>query len=309
MQKLSDATLLPLNRGSLGLVAGGLYDVDGKVVRKWPLLCSSHSTRHFPNKRLQERIALPRIEKAIYGGCWFSGFGHFLTETLPNLASIADSFGPDDPRKIVFHSLHRQDLSEVQAPAQYFLERLAIDRRRLLVVNEPLQVGELAMSMPPHPGRYRYDASVAGILDRTLQFAQRDGTRRIFFSRSGLNERKPRSVHEQALESMFAELGFDVVAPETLSIEQQIEMVNQAKVLAGVNGSAIHWSLLSTSVETVISLGWDLKLQRGICKVRGQGYLSLRGQGLSRFRGRPYRRLPPDYVRRAILASNLPILD
>ncbi len=45
-----------------------------------------------------------------------------------------------------------------------------------------------------------------------------------------------------ALDDLWRSQGFDVVHPELLSIDEQMGLVRSAKVLMGVDGSAMHAS-------------------------------------------------------------------
>ena len=79
-----------------------------------------------------------------------------------------------------------------------------------------------------------------------------------------------------------------------------MELVSNARTIAGYNGSALHWSLFSFSRPKVICLGWNLPLQEGICALREQAYQSLPGRGIEKLKGRSNRRIDVDYVNKRL---------
>ena len=56
------------------------------------------------------------------------------------------------------------------------------------------------------------------------------------------------------VEAIFAEHGFDIVTPETLSIPEQVAMFAGARVVAGFGGAGMFNLAYADAVETVIVL-------------------------------------------------------
>lgn len=78
------------------------------------------------------------------------------------------------------------------------------------------------------------------------------------------------------LEEQFSANGFDIVAPETLSFSEKIELLRNCTHLAGEKGSALHLSVFSNAIQqvTVIlnptesQVGLPL-LQHSLCRNQG----------------------------------------
>lgn len=68
--------------------------------------------------------------------------------------------------------------------------------------------------------------------------------RRIFVSRAGLPGRR-KLANAEELEAYFAEQGWDVIRPETLSFPEQIALFRQAGIIVGEDGSGLHNCIFS----------------------------------------------------------------
>jgi capsular polysaccharide biosynthesis protein len=65
-------------------------------------------------------------------------------------------------------------------------------------------------------------------------------TRRLYFSRNRLDDCLRRSVNEDALEELLVKRGFTVVHPQELPLPEVAQLVNEAELIAGAMGSAMH---------------------------------------------------------------------
>jgi capsular polysaccharide biosynthesis protein len=57
------------------------------------------------------------------------------------------------------------------------------------------------------------------------------------------------------LDEVFAAAGYDVVAPETLPLDDQLELVATAGELAGLTGSALHLAAFAPGTTRVLEIG------------------------------------------------------
>ena len=105
----------------------------------------------------------------------------------------------------------------------------------------------------------------------------RNTARKIYLSRSRWNHHL-RLPGEPRIETIFSDYGYEIIHPQDLSIPKQIATICGAGRLAGSQGSALHWSLLSPDCRSVLALGSPLPQQRGICRSRGQELVELRGR-------------------------------
>jgi capsular polysaccharide biosynthesis protein len=81
-----------------------------------------------------------------------------------------------------------------------------------------------------------------------------------------LGRHEPRSSPERdvLLDELFAEAGFEVVAPEQLSIDDQVRLISGARVLAGQAGSALHLAGFAPPGAHILELGDTRMPNRGV---------------------------------------------
>jgi capsular polysaccharide biosynthesis protein len=187
------------------------------------------------------------IEEAHYLGHYFAHFGHFLIETLTachreaRAGSLPILFHPWTPigdlRAHPFFSL-----------ASFFFEAIGVDADRVQLVNRPTAADVLHME----PRCSIPDGVVPSWTEdlyRTLRGAiiQRYGRGpydKVYFSRRLLQQGLRDVPQEERIEAEFAAQGFTILHPETLPIVEQARIACGATVIAGCDGSALHWSAL-----------------------------------------------------------------
>ncbi len=78
----------------------------------------------------------------------------------------------------------------------------------------------------------------------------RSGPRTVYLSRSGQSYRK--LTNETEVEDLFRSLGFRVVRPEELPIEEQVRIVAEAELIAGPGGSAMFDVAFQRHLKSVL---------------------------------------------------------
>jgi hypothetical protein len=97
---------------------------------------------------------------------------------------------------------------------------------------------------------------------------------KIYFSRTSFDNNRNRSdvlvnrkiYGEQQIENIFRKNGFEIIHPNKYSIAQQMSLLKNCKVLAGVSGSALHQSLFLQNGSEVIMLGRNDVLCGIVCQ-------------------------------------------
>ncbi len=278
---VDDALLTPVKRGKLRAlvtpdrwIRGAVHDARGALVvasQKTGGLGGNQLLAADP-ERVQPRPRAPRLDGTwLYGGHWIGHFGHFFTETVttlwPGRRHGVDVAGLDG---IVFHNYSARFggiepwQRELMALTSYAGVRVeVIDSNpanvdHLLVPSRSVVVNGWAE--PEAVDVWRSMATAAGAAAEV----DPDGPR-VFLSRTAFNaqqrlrEKRVRTSVERdrALDEVFAAAGFTVVAPETLSIREQIRLAAGASVLAGSAGTALHLSAFAPAGLKVLELGDD----------------------------------------------------
>ena len=194
-------------------------------------------------------VRSPADEAFLLGGC--SSYTHWLIDYLPRLALCPDAELP---------LLTNGPLGSHQRAA---LELLGVDEARLVALDYPaayevrqLHYPSLASSciVPPHSFRPE-------LIDWLRQaFAQcfapgGKAARRLFISRAGAaNKHGLRLINHDEIAAAAERLGFEIVAPETLSFAEQIAMFSGAGVIAGAHGSGFANMVFAPPGAAIIEL-------------------------------------------------------
>lgn len=273
------ALATPMRHVRWGYTSYGLYDNAGKRLPLYPILISADS--RFPYMpAAPARAEVDQLPGSyIYGGLFDERFGHFFTETVPSLVTVADAARRHPDARFLFHRWSRFSLSDLTMPKNgfmaWFLNWAGIDPDRVVLIDRPMQLDQLIVPPTPFSAKFRYTRRALDLMDALDPTPAASGGVGIFASRLGRG--KPRLYNEDAVEAVFRAAGFDMLYLEDHPLKEQVALVKGARVIAGSQGSALHWSLYSKDTAAVFSLGGKSHLQAGICAGRGQRYIENRG--------------------------------
>jgi capsular polysaccharide biosynthesis protein len=108
-----------------------------------------------------------------------------------------------------------------------------------------------------HDGRFgggRPLSALAALQKRLQQDTAPAPRRRIFVSRLDAKRRRRWFTNQEAMESLFASRGFEVLAMSGCSLEEQVRMFGQAYVVAGISGAGLSDIVFSAPGTHVIVL-------------------------------------------------------
>jgi capsular polysaccharide biosynthesis protein len=276
----------------------GVFDGQGRRLDFWPILISNGNRFPVGPRRLSSLPEERFSEGYIYAGLYYPVFGHFITETLVNLVAIAPTLRAHPERKILFVLPTPGTLKRVFTGAyeDHFFEKLGIAKNQIKFVTQLAGYEDVLVPRTPFEKKHTYCSWITQELDK-LEVPRIDGPRKVYLSRSRWS--RPRVVDEVHVEGLFSDAGYEIVHPQELSLDELISLMRNVTDLAGSQGTALHFSLFSQTVRSVISLGWKSPLQAGICRVRGQHFVDPRGMMVS-FKTPRLRRVSDRAVRRAI---------
>jgi capsular polysaccharide biosynthesis protein len=186
------------------------------------------------------QTAIDGLQSAIYIGRFFYHFGHFLIETLPSLGWA------DDGEVILAHPWPETiDWQVMTVPwVALSLEALGIDRKQVRLVHRPVLVDELRIAPQNLIVGGHVSLPAASVYGRIRDLAAEKGDattgERVYFSRRKFSGISRPILNEDAIERLFMGHGFSIVYPETLPFDEQIRTAANAKIIAGIDGSALH---------------------------------------------------------------------
>lgn len=195
-------------------------------------------------------------------------FAHNLLEAMPRLllldqAPAGIAIATSLPRSATFSTLV-QGMGIDPSRVRHFREPLFCRRAflpdRLIHLNRFIHPAALDMF-----SRLRSLGAVSDI----------ERPERIFISRSRINRR--RLSNENEIESLFERYGFRIIHPELLPIEAQIALFSDARMIAGLGGSAMHNTVFADPDAKVLMVSakqWFVETDVLINRTAGQlGYV------------------------------------
>lgn len=165
-------------------------------------------------------------------------YGHWLLDYAARLHNLAQSEFQTQPIL----------LNNMPEWARFFLNTYDINPER--VTRHPARLFKAARAIIPTAAKSGHrlgettlkaawqhilDRHRETYLDRALQ------KEKIYFTRRHWQAGERRSAaNQEAIEARFVARGYTLIAPETLTIPQQIQLMQTARIVVGEDGSALH---------------------------------------------------------------------
>lgn len=232
-----DGWVAPLRKVAEGQFTGGVSDASGYL----PALAlhRGHGERRHAHVMAPRELATReepylRLDRAWFGGYLFDHFGHFLLEGLARVLS-PEVAASEDP--VLFLSpTPDMPLSDYVVA---ICARIGIDPARITLCGAQTLVEELWVQEPTFEIRGYVRPDLYQHLKRPeVEGAPRTGLR--YLSRRRLTFQRMVRGEDVLEERLALELGAEVVHPERLPMEAQIETVARSRLIAGCEGSAFH---------------------------------------------------------------------
>jgi len=194
---------------------------------------------------------------------------HWLIDYLPRLLLIKD-FIPPDAVILVDEAMPGYQLES--------LARIGIDPSRLMPIPKDgaVQVYELLLSnlmastTVTHP-------QIPELLRRTYMVGARASNgRKLYLSRRGASVR--RLVNEDAIEHLMKTNGFEVLVPEEMGFDEQVQACSEAAVIVAAHGDAMANMVFASAGTLIIELACaDFKgsAMRMLAKACGHRYATV----------------------------------
>ena len=182
-------------------------------------------------------------EEVIFGGILVCHFGHFLTDCLARMWYAVRH--RDDRRKFVFLMLKTSQLQELKNWVYQIFDLLGVPEDRLVILEKPTQFAKIVV--PEQSVRIKHDYTNEFLLPfkyitrRVRPF----GVKKLFLTRGKDLKSAIHLCNQEYFEAFYRMRGFTVIAPEQLSVTDQIALVSGADEVATFLGTLAHWSLFS----------------------------------------------------------------
>lgn len=229
--------------------------------------------------------SLPPVERiegrvAVVATCSGRGFYHWMFDVLPRIELLRRS-------SIAFSSIDHFVVNDCVAPFHFAtLEKLGIDRKKLLQCQWHPHVEAAELIVPSHAGALATTPRWAcDFLRKALRPAglPNSGARtKLYVTRSKNAHR--RIPNEAALIEALTTRGFEVIDPEFISQEKQVERFSQATIVMGVHGSGLANTVYCEPGTKVIEIFHPAAISLmywSLCEEMGLEYYYVLGAGES----------------------------
>jgi hypothetical protein len=210
----------------------------------------------------REAVQLPG--RSLYLGHLMQHYGHFLIETLPNLWWTRQLPEFD---WLVFHPFH-----EKGPPPETFrkvLALLGIPFSKVRVIDGPTRLDEVVV--PERLFTFHRSANVRARKMYQFLSAQWGGSARVPLSDQGcyylsrryavLQHGRAFVANEVLLEAQMLRLGLDVIYPDRLVFEDEVNVFSHARLLVGAGGSGMHNLVFARPGGLILEIGDSRSVQ------------------------------------------------
>ena len=218
-----------------------------------------HFVRESFKTRGRARQRVPRIKKSdidfidkdvVYMGGVMPHFGHFLLEHFCRAYAMLDADMRD--KYVVF-----ANYKDATVPQFVYdmMGLVGVPRERVFIIDKttrfrnvyvPTQSFDMFRYTSPEYGKI-FDYIVNNIDNGAGRYSKK-----IYISRAKMGTR--RILGEEKIQSIFERNGFQIIYPETMSLQDQAAIVGHCNILAGCAGTGLHLALFMPRGGTVIQI-------------------------------------------------------
>jgi capsular polysaccharide biosynthesis protein len=212
---------------------------------------------------------------------WPDEFGHFTTEVVGRLWGWDEARRHDPGIKVLTTFKHDREPKQLTSYAREIFTAMGIEPDDVVAFERPCRPERLYSATSMFSSFDYVHPDITQLWDR-LAAALTQGiapvagaSRRIFCTRPRELKRLCRNSAE--VEELFAQYGFDVVSPETMSFADQIQVFRSAEIIGGFAGSALFQLAFCDQPKTVFTIGPDTYTARNehmIAAIRGHHIIS-----------------------------------
>jgi Glycosyltransferase 61 len=221
-----------------------LYSSEGMRINESCLYTNPNGTKL--STKAPEKIKPPKTikkvcQKFIYAGRIGRHYGHFLTNNTSRLWYTAKN----QELPILCHGIVKKSFID------FFFKSLQFDINRFFSFDSPVLLTEVIVPNPSFSNKFEgfevHKLLPENVAKAVLKTKLQQTSQPLYFSRRQLNKNRRAVANEDKLEKELNHKNFAICYPETLSLEEQIHLINKHEVIVGMIGSALHNILFDIS--------------------------------------------------------------
>lgn len=235
---VANAIVLPYrkNKGE-PTAGGGVADSEGKYIPE--------SAQHIVGTEMDHGYQIEACEKkdicVMWFGAWHKHWGHFLTEMVSRCWYLIDH-KPEKEDFYVAYSIKNDTTHEAMGGTfKEFLNLMGVSDERIILVEKPTEFKEVVIpELSCEPGRW-YTEEYKKIFQYLVDKSEKDSQyEKVYLTRLKSRGLAKTQMGEQDIMKVFKENGYKIVAPERLSLTEQIKVYASCKKLVVVEGTLMH---------------------------------------------------------------------
>jgi len=223
--------IMPIDKTHKGEYGGegGVYSRTGEFITR-------HVRIKGEKENAQECTVTDELdyipETVVYGGVFIEHFGHIVVECLSRMWWYIENNSSN--YKCVFVSMFDQ-IGDVLIE---LLELLGIPRENIVICNVPTRFDSVIIPDQATIITAGYNMKQKLTYDTIRDSVKLGNYEKVYLTRTGLSDRD--TVNEEYFENVYRNLGFQVISPEKLSIQEQVSIMSGVKELVCTEGSLGH---------------------------------------------------------------------
>lgn len=246
----SDALVVPFRRGHRTGPAfhAGVFRRNGDVLPNTELRMLHRSAA--PTKDVRD-AALDGADQLdgtwLFCGIASAQIGHIITRAMGMLWAVQDL--PEDVGLLFVSMMYKQDDHPFLTA---LLEQAGITNRYRILCT-PTRVDRLMTAPDLFSEMHSGAASpsfVSWAREHIIPDFDKRRRRKLYLTRGQLSPRSGRFLNEDKLEALLKKDGYDIVAPETLSLSDQFKIYAEADTVIAAEGSALHMVCMALRPES-----------------------------------------------------------
>ncbi|MBQ3443225.1 MAG: DUF563 domain-containing protein [Selenomonadaceae bacterium] len=247
-------------RGQVGF--GGIVDAEGRFIRESHIHTGTGGAYEPPLESIQHSS-----ETVIYLGISFHIWGHAITDNLRRVWFLKSEFMKQFKNCPVVYIAHDFTFNELKN-VKRLLEILEVNVDNLREIKQPTQFDKIILpdecffskTLPPDDYSFpdndslerKFTNEYRQMIDQVRNFAMKNRTytssKKIYYF-YGIR----RQIGEERLAEYFKSKGYEIISPEKLTLDEQLNLLINAESFASTLGSCSHNSVfLRDNVEAIL---------------------------------------------------------
>lgn len=199
-------------------------------------------------------------KKVVWFGYFHNHWGHFLTEMVSRCWYFIDH-NPEEEDFYVAYALKSDSCNlEMSGSFREFLNLLGVSDDRIVLVTEATRFSQVIIpEISSEAGEWYTDQYTAifdrliSVVDKKTTRAEREKYRKVYLTRLKGRGLARTQIGERSMMKVFKAAGYRIVAPENLTLKEQIIAYSSCEKLTIVEGTLMH-NILFCKPETKVTI-------------------------------------------------------